>query len=205
MPHPDKAQVKRLAGDSLLVDPAGLKPPFKLASLAAVPEALCMEEAISQNCLVRHQWLQLAWTAWASDAHRREKLKGLAVFLQALQLAGEPDGAVATLAPVEGADAHGVTGCAEVPGALVHNDACEDAVERVPQLFAVAHFLVHVTHNGGVAGGHDLAARELRRPHLLMVVDLAVPVGSRKLAAYFSVRTNSSLFVYLSGYLRGSP
>ena len=38
--HPDEAQVERLAGDGLLVDPAGLEPPLKLASLAAVPEAL---------------------------------------------------------------------------------------------------------------------------------------------------------------------
>lgn len=39
-PHPDERQVEWLAGDDLLVDPAGLEPALQLAGLAAVPVAL---------------------------------------------------------------------------------------------------------------------------------------------------------------------
>ena len=72
----------------------------------------------------------------------REDVNGDACCLQSLHFTGNPDASICALAPVERADANGVSGDAEVAVAFIPDDASEDAIEAVPEFVGVSVFLV---------------------------------------------------------------
>ena len=75
------------------------------------------------------------------ETHRREDVKSLAVVLQSLHLAGKPCAAILPPSPVEGAHADGIPGSYKLPLGFIHDHACKDAVQRVPDLVCVAKLL----------------------------------------------------------------
>ena len=76
-----------------------------------------------------------------TETHRREDVKGLAMCLERFHLAGKPCAAVLTPSPVEGADTDGISSCYKLALGLIHNDACKDAIQCVPDLIGVAQLL----------------------------------------------------------------
>ncbi len=82
--------------------------------------------------------------------HRWKVVQSGACVLQGLHLAGEPEGPILAAAPVQRADAHRVSGHCEFPSGLVQEHTCKDAVQRVPELSAPSHLLVHVPDDGRV-------------------------------------------------------
>lgn len=92
------------------------------------------------NLLVKALRFQVGYAPY-----RWEDIKGLAVGLESLHLAGKPGAAILPLAPVEGAHTNGITRSNEVPRRLVQKHAGKDAVQRVPQLVRVPQFLYSST------------------------------------------------------------
>lgn len=145
--------IGRRGRDALFVEPAGLVVPLEFSGFGPV------------------------------HVPRREDLVRVADALEALHLRGEPGalrGAVAALplAPVQGADAHGVPRGDKLPRGFVDDDAREDAVEAVPDLVDVAEGLEKVADDRRVRLGvvDDFDAFQVLFFEIDVVVDLGVAV-----------------------------